>query len=145
MKKKRPVHFELTREVLLFLETEFLYNSAVALLVVCFQILQMSAAVCNHLEKAATRVFVFKMFLQMKRKFVDTLAEYSNLNLGRAGISVVNCDFFYDFLLFPLCQHEQYGSTSPAFSQGVRHTGPYLASRRVAQFFRARMALWQQI
>ncbi len=47
----------------LLLEVEFFYNSAVAFLVIALQILQVRAAVCDHLQKTTARVLVFKVFL----------------------------------------------------------------------------------
>lgn len=89
----------------LLLKVEFFDDSSVTLLVVQLQILQMCAAVCNHLQKSAARVLVFKMFLQMRRKLIDSLAQYSDLNLRRTGVLVMNSRFFDDFRLFRLRKH----------------------------------------
>ncbi len=59
----------------LFLEVEFFENRVVAALVVRLQIFQMSAAVCNHLQKSAAAVLVFEVFLKVARKLVNALAQ----------------------------------------------------------------------
>ncbi len=38
------------------------------------EVLQMLAAVCNHLQESAARVFVFEIFLEVEGKLVDALA-----------------------------------------------------------------------
>lgn len=73
-----PIYFE---KFELLLQTELFNNGAIALFVARLQIFQMSAAVGDHLQKAAARVLVFQMFLQMRRKFFNALAQNGNLDL----------------------------------------------------------------
>lgn len=78
----------------------------------------MCTSISNHLEKAATRVLIFKIFLQMVREIVNALTKNRYLYLRRARVLVVDCGIFDDFFLFSLCQHGPYGSTAGRFPQG---------------------------
>ena len=65
----------------------------------------MGAAVGDHLQQAAARMLVFKVFLKVGRQLVDTLRQKSDLHLWRASIGVVDrCDLNYSRFL-PLRKH----------------------------------------
>lgn len=53
----------------------------------------MSTAISHHLQKSATAVLVLKMLLEVLRELVYALAQYSNLDLRRPGVLVVDGGF----------------------------------------------------
>ena len=59
----------------------------------------MRLSVSNHGEKAATRVRILLVILEMLRKLIDAFREDRDLHLGRAGILVVDARFLDDLLL----------------------------------------------
>jgi len=89
----------------LLLKTEFFDNGVVTFLVVALQVLQMRAAVCNHLQESAAGVLVLKVFLQMRGQFVNALRQNSDLYLRRARVLIMNSGFLYNLGLFLLSQH----------------------------------------
>lgn len=90
--------------ILLF-QIELFNNRVVALFALALEILQVGAAVCNHLQKAPSRVLILEVFFEVARELLNALAQDGNLNLGRPGVLLVNARFFNCFLLLPLRQH----------------------------------------
>ena len=74
----------------LLTEFEFTSDSDVALGICFVQIIEQTAALAYHLEKATARAVVFVVLLQMLSEVVDPLCEQSNLNIGTAGITVMH-------------------------------------------------------
>jgi len=94
-----------SRKISLLLQAQFLNKCVVALLVGPLEILQMRAAVCDHLEETTARVLVFEVFLQMRGKLVDFLRQKGDLDLGRARIRIMYRDFLNSLGLFLLRKH----------------------------------------
>src|SRR3989344_5729904 len=103
----------------LLLQIELFDQSVVTLLVLALEVLQMSAAVCDHLQKAPSAVLILEVFLQMHRKLVYLLGKQGNLDLRATGVPVMNSHFFGCFSLFLLGKHVQYSITTLHFAQGV--------------------------
>ena len=101
----------------LLLQIELFDQSVVTLLVLALEIFQMSAAVCDHLQKAPSAVLVFEVFLQMHRKLVYLLGKQGNLDLRATGVPVMNSHFFGCFSLFLLGKHGSMYSISSYFTQ----------------------------
>jgi len=105
----------------LLLEAQFLQNGLIALFVAPLEVLQVGAAVGNHLQQAAARVLVFGVFLEVSGQLLDALAEDGDLHVSRARVGGVQGDFFDNFLLFLGGKHGPYGSTGRQFAQGVSY------------------------
>src|SRR3989338_721719 len=101
----------------LLLHIELFDQSVVTLLVLALEIFQMSAAVCDHLQKAPSAVLVFEVFLQMHRKLVYLLGKQGNLDLRATGVLIMNSHFFGCFSLFLLGKHGSMYSISSYFTQ----------------------------
>ncbi len=65
-----------------------------------FEHLNVSSAVCHHLDEAAAGVVVFLVLLEVIGKLVDFLGEHSNLHLFRARVRCVDLVLLNDALLF---------------------------------------------
>lgn len=66
---------------------------------ILLQVCKMSLTIGNHAQKSPSGVVVLAMLLQMIGKFMDLLAQKSNLNLGRTAILVVDASFLDDLNL----------------------------------------------
>jgi hypothetical protein len=89
----------------LLLQIEFLEHRSVTLLVMRLKILQVRAAVCNHLQEATAAVKVFRVFAQMGGKFVDALGKQRHLDLRRPGVTLVAADILDDRAFLSLRKH----------------------------------------
>ena len=74
----------------------------------------MLAAVRNQTQKAAARVFVLAILIQMDRKFLDTACKHGHLDLRRACVGIVTTRFRDFVLLLTLCKHGGMISHSPS-------------------------------
>ena len=90
----------------LALEAELLHERVIAALVFYFQILQMRAAVSNHLQEAVAAVLVFEVFLEVGGQFVDAFAQNGNLHFRRAGIGRMDGRLLNYLGLFGLGKHQ---------------------------------------
>ena len=88
----------------LFADPQLFNYLAVAVDIDAGEISQQLAAVADHLEKAATRVMILIVLLQMQRQVVDTRREKRDLHLRRSGIGGVELILRYD-LLFLILEH----------------------------------------
>ena len=79
-----------TRLRKLLSETELLDNSSVSLNVLLSKVVEELLSVTNHLRKTSLRMEVLGVLLHMLSKSVDSIGEYSDLNLGRAGVLLVD-------------------------------------------------------
>ena len=86
----------------LSLQTELLDERAVCALVCGFQILQVLAAVGYKTQKAAARVLVLVIFIEMDGKFLYSTGQKRDLHLRRAGVSIMKAGFSRLVLLFSL-------------------------------------------
>jgi hypothetical protein len=66
----------------------------------------MRAAIGHHLQQAAAAVLVLGVLAQMRGEFFDFLRKERDLDLGAAGVRVVDCAFFDCLFFLPLSQHE---------------------------------------
>jgi len=84
----------------LFLQTEFLDERVVVALVGILEVMQMRPSIGNHLKKPAAGMNILRIFLQMLGEIVDPARKKRNLNIRRAGVSIVassilnNCGLF---------------------------------------------------
>ena len=125
MLQKRRIDNE-TLGRLLF-EAQFLDKGAVRALVVCLKVFQMLATICDKAQKAATRVLVFVIFVQMSRKLFNATCQNSNLYLRGAGVGLVSLRL-YDLIVFlPLGKHMHYDSTPRLILQGNARNQPKMA------------------
>ncbi len=65
----------------------------------------MRLAVCNHGKQASARVIVFGVRLKVLCKLLNSLRQYGNLHLRRAGILIVDGCLLDDFLFLGLGNH----------------------------------------
>lgn len=65
----------------------------------------MSLSVCNQTQKAPAGVFIFFIFLQMRRQIINSARKHRNLHLRAASIGFVHFYRLYNSLLFVLCKH----------------------------------------
>ncbi len=92
-------------EKVLLLQAQFLDSSVVLTLVVCLKVLQMRAAISNHLQKTTARMRILSVFLKVGRQFVDFLRKQSNLHRRRACISVMNACVLDDVGFYSFGEH----------------------------------------
>ena len=88
-------------------------------LVCALEILEVLSAVCYKSEKAATRMLVLAVFIQMGRKFLDAAREKGDLHLGRTRVGVVPLSFLDFVTLLALREHPHQNSTFERLLQGL--------------------------
>ena len=74
----------------LFTDTESGNDRTVALNVNLLKVCQEIASVTDHLEKAAARMMILRMLLEMLCQVADSLGENSDLDLRRTGVTLVD-------------------------------------------------------
>jgi len=94
-----PTHY------LSLLQSKFLDERAVVTLVGCLQITKMRAPVGDHLQKSASRMHIFRIFLEMLGEFVNLFGKKRNLHIRRAGVGVVTGNRLNNRLLFLRGKH----------------------------------------
>lgn len=92
-------------ENFLLSETELLNNGTVAIDVLLLKIVQKITALTNHLKKAAARVVVVVVELQVLGEVSNSLGENGDLYLGRACVTLVCCVSLDDFGLYFFVKH----------------------------------------
>jgi len=70
-------------------EPQFLNHAAIRLNIDAPQVAQKATPLAYHLQEAATAVVVLTMDAKVVREIVDTLGQHGDLNLGRAGVTLV--------------------------------------------------------
>ena len=70
-------------------DTEALDQLGVAIRILAFQVVQQAPPLTDQLEKAAARVMIFRVGLEMLGEVIDALAEERDLYLGGSGIGCV--------------------------------------------------------
>lgn len=106
MNKKLPTSYTLAGRNL-FLEPKLADQRAVCALVGLLKVAQVLAAVGNEPQKAAARVFVLAIFIEVSRKLFDPARQNSNLHLRRPGVGVVALSFADLICLLALGEHRQ--------------------------------------
>lgn len=85
------------------LDPEFFDEGVVGLLVLLLEILEVRPSVGDHLEKAAARVIVLLVLLQVCGELIDLLAQDRYLHFRRTGVTVVALVLRDDYLFFLDC------------------------------------------
>lgn len=80
-------------------------DSSIASLVLLFEIAEVLAAVGYHLNKAAARMVILLVALQVSCEFVNASREHRNLNFRAAGVLIMSLAFLDDGLLFLRSEH----------------------------------------
>ena len=73
--------------------------------VVLEEIVEELSSLTDHLLHTSAGMVVLGVLLEMLGELGDSLGEDGDLNLGRAGVAFVYCEFFDDALLGFLCDH----------------------------------------
>ena len=84
-----PAHFPLIAIIRLFPDVKSSDDSPVTLDIGGLEIVQKSAPLTDHLEQAAAGMIVLLVLLKMSGEVIDALSEESDLNLGRAGVTLM--------------------------------------------------------
>ena len=90
------------RPCFLLSDVELGYDSTVSLDIDLHQIVKQISSVADHFKKSATAVMVVVVLLKMLGERVDSAGQESDLNLGRAGVGLVDAVLLDDLglLLF---------------------------------------------
>lgn len=83
----------------LLTDAELFDDSTVSFNIVLLKIGQKVSSVTYHLEKAAVRVAVLRISLEVDVELVDAVGEKSYLHLRRTGVALVNGIIADDLLL----------------------------------------------
>ena len=88
----------------LLAQVQLLNDGAVALNVDLLQVAKKISSVADHLQHAAAAVVVLVVRLEVLGKSVDAMGKDRDLNLGRAGVTLMGSELGNNGLLFVL-QH----------------------------------------
>ena len=89
----------------LFTDAAAFDNRTVAFDVVLLEIVEELSSLTDHLLHTSAAVVVLGVLLKVLGELCDSLGENSDLNLGRTGVTFVNCEGLDDVLLVFLCDH----------------------------------------
>ena len=70
-------------------QAQFLDDLAVAVDIRALHVVQQTATLANHLEKATATVVILLVRAKMLSQVIDTLGEQRNLDAGRAAVGLV--------------------------------------------------------
>ena len=98
---KNPKDF---RGVLLT-KTETCNDGTITLDILLLQIVKVLSSLTYHDKHTSAGVVILGVCLKMSGKLADSLSENCDLNLGRTGITFVNCVLLDDLLLEILVDH----------------------------------------
>ena len=87
-------------EVLLSTETETLNQGTVTVDVDALEVIKHTTTVADHQQQTTTGVVIVLVLLEVLGQISDTLAQQSNLDLRRAGVTFMGRVLSDDFLLF---------------------------------------------
>ena len=87
-------YFTCDSESLLLSEAESLNYASVSFDILLSKVIKELLSVTNHLGKTSLRVEILRILLHVLCEGVDSIGKDSNLNLGRACVSLI------DFVLF---------------------------------------------
>ena len=76
-------------------------------LVRALKVLEVGAAISDHLEKTAARVVILLVRLEVLCKLFDAGRKDSDLNAGRTRVSLVDLALFDDCLFLVCLQHTE--------------------------------------
>ena len=84
-------------------QSQTIHYLVIALDVRAFKVIEQASSLRDHLKQTAPRMVVFLVKLKMLSKFVNPLAEQSDLHLGRSGVCVVHPEFRNNGFLCLFC------------------------------------------
>ena len=84
----------------LFAQFELGYKTAVTLDIYPFEIVELTAARADHLQKSATGMVILRVRFKVIRKVIDTPRKERDLHLGATRIALVRCKLGNDFRLY---------------------------------------------
>ena len=108
-------------QVLLLPDAESLDELSVSVCVLALQIIEQTPTLANQLQKAAARMVILGVRLEVFRQLGDSLTENSHLDLGRASVFLV-CAIAPDERFFLVFRQ----------SHGVLHARPRAQSSKVS-------------